>query len=164
MSVQPLAHSTCDLKDVSPLGETIRGGRDMGSKNFAAGIYRFGGLRPFERLAIRIFVDGVWMHRLWSCHRLPSRSFSIQGRQFHICARCTGIVLGLAASPLAIPIGQHAWPIFLMFVSALYIDGYTQLCQWRESNNTLRFITGFGMSFFLTPATLAGARLIHAAI
>jgi hypothetical protein len=49
-----------------------------------------------------VFVDSIFLHRWWSCHRLPERSFSVAGRQFHICARCTGVVVGLVASPFLI--------------------------------------------------------------
>ncbi|GGE68582.1 putative membrane protein [Pedobacter psychrotolerans] len=76
------------------------------------------------------------------CHRLPERSFFFKGKQFPLCARCTGIYVGYA---IFIPI------IFFIKINILFallaimpttIDGLTQAYCNRESNNILRFITG----------------------
>jgi uncharacterized membrane protein len=40
--------------------------------------------------------------------------------------------------------GEYAFKIFVISCTALILDGVTQLVGWRESNNSLRFITGFG--------------------
>ena len=45
--------------------------------------------------------------------------------------------------------------VFCAFALALAIDGLTQLAQWRTSNNTLRFITGFGTAATLLPSLIA---------
>lgn len=34
------------------------------------------------------------------CHQLPDRSFFLAGRQLPVCARCTGLYLGVAAGLL----------------------------------------------------------------
>jgi uncharacterized membrane protein len=90
-----------------------------------------------------VFVDSIFLHRWWSCHRLPERSFSVAGRQFHICARCTGVVVGLVASPFLIPLHQISGPAFFPLAGILCADALTQLCGFRKLTNVLRFSTGF---------------------
>jgi uncharacterized membrane protein len=99
-----------------------------------------------ERLITRIFVDGVWLHRVWPCHRLSGRSFFLGARQFHICARCTGLALGIPGAVCVLPAGMNSLIIFGLFFSALLLDSLTQLAGFRESNNAIRFITGAGTS------------------
>lgn len=81
--------------------------------------------------------------RLVSCHRRADRSFFFRGKQFPVCARCTGMLVGYLAYPLmllnfvTVGLGYS----LLMQVPAL-LDGGTQYMEWRESNNALRVITG----------------------
>ena len=92
------------------------------------------------------------------CHRMPERSFFIKGHQFPVCARCTGFYTGLALFlvyncfyPIDYSLNLFILSIVLMIPSA--IDGFTQLFKLRESNNTLRFLTGLaggiGLIIFL---------------
>ena len=81
------------------------------------------------------------------CHRRPERSFFYKGRQFPVCARCTGFYISGIASiflfkfyPLPCNLTTILIGILLLVPCAL--DGGTQLFEMRESNNTLRFITG----------------------
>ncbi len=81
------------------------------------------------------------------CHRRPERSFFYKGHQFPVCARCTGFYIsGIACIilfkyfPLPYNLTTMLIGIILLIPSA--IDGTTQLFEMRESNNTLRFITG----------------------
>ena len=77
------------------------------------------------------------------CHRLPERSFFFRGKQFPVCARCTGVY----AAYLTLPIFTFSWwapgllVSFLLMLPAV-IDGLTQAYFNRESNNTLRLATG----------------------
>lgn len=77
------------------------------------------------------------------CHRKPERSFFWKGKQFPVCARCTGIHIGYIAFPLfmlnifTLDIG---WTLALIMPA--YIDGLTQAFFKRESNNLLRLTTG----------------------
>lgn len=86
--------------------------------------------------------------KLFRCHQLSSRSFHVCGFQFPLCARCTGILLGLVLlGPLAcvfLPLNMY---VSLFFVLALIVDGFTQLKGWRKSNNCLRLITGLGFGY-----------------
>lgn len=77
------------------------------------------------------------------CHRKPERSFFYKGKQFPVCARCTGFYLGYFALPIftfSIWMPSFLW-IFLLMVPAL-VDGLTQAYMNRESNNWLRLATG----------------------
>lgn len=90
------------------------------------------------------------------CHGRVERSLALFDIPMPICARCTGIYLGLLAGLAAF------W--FVRFVSAramrnvslvalmpLAIDGLTQLTGLRESTNPLRVATGLiaGLAFGL---------------
>ena len=90
----------------------------------------------------------AFCRKVFQCHQLPERSFFFRGMQFPICARCTGIVLGLLLGPLPCAFGLYNVCFSLMLASILVIDGYTQLKGWRKSTNTLRFLSGllFGYS------------------
>ena len=95
--------------------------------------------------------------RFTFCHRRPDRSFFVRGRQFPVCARCTGIYVALPTGIAAV----MAWDILqgLSFLASLYlcallpvpmaVDGGTQLLFSRESTNRLRIVTGFlgGLGF-----------------
>ena len=92
------------------------------------------------------------------CHRIPERSFFIKGRQFPVCARCTGFYTGLIAYLIVHAFYEHPYDINMLIVSMMLmipvaIDGITQYFGPRESTNSLRFITGFiggvGLIIFL---------------
>lgn len=97
----------------------------------------------YEDVLIKLFVDNVFLYKFVHCHRLSSRSFFVRNRQFHICARCTGIITGYIISPLLLLVSEYAFKMFVVSFTALVLDGVTQLMRWRESNNKLRLITGF---------------------
>ncbi|MDO5826082.1 MAG: hypothetical protein BZ137_02450 [Methanosphaera sp. rholeuAM130] len=82
------------------------------------------------------------------CHRRPERSFFYRGRQFPVCSRCTGIIVGsvfFMVYSFIVPI-NYGWNMFYLSVILqlpYIVDGFTQYLNWRQSNNILRFITGF---------------------
>jgi uncharacterized membrane protein len=98
----------------------------------------------WEVLLIKLFVDNVFLYKFVRCHRLSSRSFFVRNRQFHICARCTGLLIGYAISPLFLLLEEFMAKTFIIFSAFLILDGTTQLFSFRQSNNTLRFFTGLG--------------------
>jgi len=93
-----------------------------------------------------------------TCHRLPKRSFFYNGKQFPICARCTGIYIGyisifiFAIFRTYIPV---LWSLILIIPAIL--DGITQAYCNRESINLLRLTTGvmFGVGISSLVAILA---------
>lgn len=91
------------------------------------------------------------------CHGKPERSFHLFDTPMPICARCTGIYLGVLAGialfRLVIPWLQERVMRIVAFVALtpLAIDGLTQLTGMRESTNELRVVTGViaGLAFGL---------------
>lgn len=82
------------------------------------------------------------------CHRRPDRSFHYKNHQFPVCARCTGFYTGLAVFIIYNYLFNVEYNLNLFIISIILlipvsIDGFTQLAGLRESNNNLRFITGF---------------------
>ncbi|RAP44578.1 MAG: hypothetical protein BZ135_08030 [Methanosphaera sp. rholeuAM6] len=88
------------------------------------------------------------------CHQRPDRSFFFRGHQFPLCARCTGFLVGTVTYCVYSFLVPICYTYELLFVSILIqlpyiIDGTTQILGLRESNNALRFITGFIGAFGL---------------
>ena len=90
------------------------------------------------------------------CHGRVERCFELFGVPMPICARCTGIYLGLFAGLIAFPVMRWLRErtmrvIALLAIVPLGLDGVTQLLGFRESVNPLRVATGLiaGMAFGL---------------
>ena len=93
---------------------------------------------------------GRFLRIFFGCHARPDRSFYFRGRQFPICARCTGELVGmLLGIVIAICFGcPDFWVVCLMMLP-LVVDGFTQRLTAYESNNIRRLWTGilFGIAF-----------------
>ena len=77
------------------------------------------------------------------CHRIPERSFFWKGKQFPVCARCTGIHIGYITFPFfmfSIFELNLLWTLVLIIPT--YIDGLVQAYLNIESTNIRRLITG----------------------
>jgi uncharacterized membrane protein len=82
------------------------------------------------------------------CHGIPERCLELFGVPMPLCARCTGIYVGLFAGvalALALPWMEERLVRLAMFAAAvpMTVDGLTQLSGLRESTNPLRLATGF---------------------
>ncbi|WP_420627451.1 DUF2085 domain-containing protein [Candidatus Leptofilum sp.] len=109
------------------------------------------------------------------CHRITERTFEINGRQLPLCARCTGIYLGVAFSMIALLLAgrtRHTdlprLPILLTligFISVMGIDGLNSYSHFfpnfphvYEPQNWLRLVTGSGaglaMGLLVFPALM----------
>ena len=107
------------------------------------------------------------------CHRITSRSFVINGRQLPLCARCTGIYLGVALSfGLLLLAGRGRrtdlppLPLLLTlvgFIGLMGIDGLNSYSHFfpnfphvYEPQNWLRLVTGMAagiaMGLLIFPA------------
>lgn len=86
---------------------------------------------------------GKAINFLFLCHQLPERSFFYRGRQFPICARCTGILLGYIIGVL-IALKYHHIPlgVLILLLVPLGIDGIAQYLGFWESTNIRRLFTG----------------------
>jgi uncharacterized membrane protein len=88
------------------------------------------------------------------CHGIPHRCFELFGVPMPICARCTGIYVGMLGGMCAfllLPLLRERVVRIAAFlaVTPLAIDGLTQLAGLRESVNPLRLATGLvaGLAF-----------------
>jgi uncharacterized membrane protein len=85
-----------------------------------------------------------WLPRIFGCHQRPDRSLFIRGKQFPICARCTGELIGIILTPFVYAFLKRfpIW-VFLILLIPLIIDGLVQAKTKYESNNIRRLLTGF---------------------
>jgi uncharacterized membrane protein len=78
------------------------------------------------------------------CHQKPERSFFWKGKQFPVCARCTGIHIGYLTMPLFLfSVIKISLLVSCLCLIPTLVDGLTQAYWNRESNNFLRVSTGF---------------------
>ena len=87
------------------------------------------------------------LSKVFICHRLPERTFKIRDHYFPVCSRCTGIYIGAFSYYTFVYFVYVQYNIALILAAVLMIlptfsDGLTQFFGFRESNNTLRFLTG----------------------
>lgn len=87
------------------------------------------------------------IYQLPICHRIPDRTFNICGYYFPVCARCTGFYVGAFSYFIYVYFFYVQYTYYLIILAILmliptFIDGFTQLLNYRISNNPLRFFTG----------------------
>lgn len=102
----------------------------------------------FSKLQAVIQIAGAW-----SCHRMPSRSFHIEGKPMPMCARCLGVAMGhVVALGAWLTLGLIG-PLFAVVLMAVcFADWAVQRWAGWESTNPRRLVTGlvggFGMVAF----------------
>jgi uncharacterized membrane protein len=83
------------------------------------------------------------LHYMFLCHKKPERSFFYKGKQFPICARCTGILAGYFLGFLYLILIPHRnYFLEILFMFPIAIDGTGQYLQKWESTNIRRLATG----------------------
>lgn len=99
----------------------------------------------------RKLVDGLykWLPILCLCHCRPDRSFFFRGRQFPVCARCTGVLLGMVLSLLTFPLWAPPVWLSLLGLLPMLADGVIQQLTRYESRNVRRLWTGLLFGFAL---------------
>ncbi|ACJ79673.1 DUF2085 domain-containing protein [Bacillus paranthracis] len=95
------------------------------------------------------------------CHRKSDRSFLKLQKYIPLCARCTGMLIGILMFPIYFYITlSFLFAIILSFSAQipLLIDGFTQKWKWRSSTNLLRVTTGVlsgnGMGLFISSSVI----------
>jgi uncharacterized membrane protein len=107
------------------------------------------------------------------CHRITERSFTVAGRQLPLCARCTGMYLGVTLTFIVLTLaGRRRWSklpppkvlaVLIGFIVLFAIDGinsyshfFTNAPHVYEPQNWLRLLTGMGagltMGIIIYPA------------
>lgn len=86
----------------------------------------------FHKLYIAIF---------FGCHQKTKRSFHFNGKPYVLCARCTGLMVGMFLSIIITMFDFSYWWIMLGTIP-LIIDGVVQRRTSYVSNNLKRIITG----------------------
>lgn len=89
------------------------------------------------------------------CHQMPERSFFIKEKQFPVCARCTGAVIGYCAGGITYLFFKLPIIICVSFCVIMFVDWLLQRLQIAESTNLRRLITGTVCGFGLIQLYLA---------
>ena len=92
-------------------------------------------------LAAYYWFDKLYIVIFFGCHQNINRSISIFKQPFILCARCTGIMIGIFLSYF-LSLGAFNYWILLLFGIPMIIDGIVQKKTIYISNNLKRFITG----------------------
>jgi len=87
----------------------------------------------FHKLYIVIF---------FGCHQKVSRSIQANKQPFILCARCTGIMVGMFLTYFISLFNFNYFWLFILLIP-LIIDGVLQAKTNYVSNNIKRFVTGF---------------------
>lgn len=110
--------------------------------------------------------DKIWVRLMelgarYGCHQKPERSFFINGFQFPICARCTGILL---IKPLAWYVNTKkklSLSIGVLLLIPMLIDGGIQYLYDIKSTNRRRLLTGLLGGFGISTLRICIVRLIY---
>lgn len=104
-----------------------------------------------------------WLPLLFGCHCRSDRSFFWRGKQFPLCARCTGELIGILWGVAAAFYRLPSVRLCLLLMLPLLVDGFAQRLTRYESKNGRRLVTGllFGYSLFslLAITTVFSVRL-----
>ncbi|HVT05436.1 MAG TPA: DUF2085 domain-containing protein [Thermoanaerobaculia bacterium] len=82
------------------------------------------------------------------CHGIADRCLTIEGTPMPICARCTGIYVGMLAALIAFaliaPLQRMVMPnvVAVLLIVPLALDAVSQAVGVRSSTNPVRLITG----------------------
>jgi uncharacterized membrane protein len=122
------------------------------------------------------FAAAIYQTFSFVCHQIPARSFHLEGHQFGVCSRCTGLYAGFAVAALIYPLARslqrtdtpaRRW--LILATLPIVIDfalGYFSI--WQNTHLS-RFLTGALLSsvavFYIMPGLIdlssAIARRLH---
>lgn len=90
-----------------------------------------------------------WLPIIFGCHCKKERSFHYHGKQFPICARCTGELVGILIAIGTCYFLKFKIYLLLLFMIPMVIDGFLQLLTRYESGNGRRFFSGLFFGYAL---------------
>lgn len=88
-----------------------------------------------------------WLPIVFGCHCRADRSFFFRGKQFPICARCTGMGIGFLIAAISLWFYRPSFWITVALMIPMIIDGTLQLKTSYESRNVLRCVTGLFFAY-----------------
>ncbi len=108
-------------------------------------------------LALILFVATVLdalMHRnylalFFGCHQRTERSLKILNKLLPLCARCTGIYVGIFIGLINQYFNWFPWYVSILLGVPLLIDGILQKKKKYTSNNFRRMVTGLLFAQFV---------------
>jgi uncharacterized membrane protein len=74
---------------------------------------------------------------------MPERSFFYKGKQFPVCARCTGVFIGQLIAAVLFWYIKPTWWVITFCLLIMFVDWLIQYTGINESTNIRRLITGF---------------------
>lgn len=93
------------------------------------------------------------------CHQLEERSLQVSGEALAVCARDTGIYIGIFSTLIYLHFAKHGKNItipsikisffLLLFLVPLMVDGLGSYSNLFESNNPRRLLSGISFGFIL---------------
>ena len=90
-----------------------------------------------------IWITLMKLGHIYGCHQIPERSFTVSNRQFPVCARCTGILVGQIAGLIMFVMRINLpWYLVVLFFCIMLIDWSLQFFKVLMSTNIRRFISG----------------------
>ena len=98
--------------------------------------------------------------KLVFCHLMPERSFFYKGRQFPVCARCTGVFIGQILSLCVFWFYVPSILALLFCCLICFVDWLLQYCKVVESTNKRRLLTGISGGYGLLTIQLIIIRYI----
>lgn len=111
-------------------------------------------------LGVQPLGSAVFKAYRFICGQVPSHSYFLLGYQLALCSRNLAIYGSLLGGSLLFRAARGrlralTWPLWLLTMAPMALDGFTQLFGWRESNWELRTVTGVifgvGICWFLLP-------------
>lgn len=95
----------------------------------------------------------VLLGEMSGCHRMPERSFFVHGKQFPVCARCTGAFIGYFVGFVCFFFYRLHPLICILLCGIMFLDWLIQRIGVCESTNVRRVITGALCGFGLRQLT-----------
>lgn len=83
-----------------------------------------------------------WLPIVFGCHCRADRSFYWRGKQFPICARCTGELIGILLCAATAFFWLPSTAAAILLLVPMVADGFFQLLTTYESTNFRRVVTG----------------------